>query len=543
MSQSMSDNNSIRTLWEQFEQTTSKQSKNTALVYGTCKLSYGALATSVQCVIGAIQSLSPKPGDRIALVANKTPETVSLILAALHMRVVLVIINPLLKAPQLKHIIEDSGACTLLCGSRTIQHLVVQGHIPCSLQKLILTPEPNATKNSNNMGSGWKILPDLIDEIKPQGWQQFIECAIDSTVEATYRPVGDDLAVILYTSGSTGKPKGVMISHTNLFYGALSVSTYLGNSHNDRILALMPFSFDYGLNQLMSSIVSGATLVLYDYIVPRGLVEKVVEQRITGIPAVPHLWDQLIKIKWPNMHHLRYITSTGGRLQEPTIQKLMQILPGTSIFSMYGFTEAFRATYLPPEELPVRPKSIGKAVPYANVLVVDEFGRDLPPFENGELVQSGLLVSQGYWNDPEGTASKIHHRQIEGNSGEVYAWSGDLAYKDDEGYIYFVSRKDDMVKLNGHRVSPSEIETTLLSCPWINQASVLCVPDARFGNVAVAFIVLASPAEPIELSQWCKKMLPPYMVPTQWKILDSLPLTPNNKIDKDMLIAYLTGLN
>jgi len=352
-------------------------------------------------------------------------------------------------------------------------------------------------------------------------------------------PTGSELAVILYTSGSTGKPKGVMLSHANVFYGARCVSTYLQNSDKDRILALMPLSFDYGLSQLTSAMFSGATLMLYDYVIPRALIDVVVENRITGIPAVPHLWDQMVKIDWPEDHHVRYITNTGGRLQLPTIHKLMQKLPNTKVFSMYGFTEAFRACYLPPEELAVRPTSVGKAVPHAKVLVVDETGKEQAPFQHGELIQSGLIVSQGYWKDPDVTKALIHRREIEGDSGELYAWSGDLAYKDEEGYIYFVSRKDDLVKLNGHRVSPSEIESTLVTCPWISQACVLCVPDKRFGNVAVAFVVVENAVDVSKLSQWCKKMLPMYMVPVHWKLVEKLPLTPNKKIDKASLFSYL----
>jgi len=302
---------------------------------------------------------------------------------------------------------------------------------------------------------------------------------------------------------------------------------------------MMPLSFDYGLSQLTSSIVSGAALVLYDYILPRALVNAVTKHRITGIPAVPHVWDQLVKIDCPEVPCLRYITNTGGKLHTPTIELLMHKLPGVALYSMYGFTEAFRASYLSPEELPVRPSSVGKAVPFATVLIVDEAGKEQPPFTHGELIQAGLLVSQGYWNDPAGTAAKIHPRGVGGDSLKPYAWSGDIAYKDDEGYIYFVSRKDDMVKLNGHRTSPSEIESTLVRCPSISQASVLSKPDARFGNVIVAFVVLESPTETKKLTQWCQKMLPPYMVPAQWEFLDEFPLTPNNKVDKEKLGRFL----
>ena len=533
-------NQAVKTLWQCFDLTVREQGHRTALVHGEREITYSALSTSVQAVENALRKLKPVPGERLAIIADKTPEVVIALLAALRVKIVLVLINPVLKTRQIEHILQDSGATTLMCQPHKWEHLLTDGSASNCLERVILIPgllHTYDTLVTNNSRGKYGNKTDKINTVTVQKWNQFIRDCADTESIASTQPSAEDHALILYTSGSTGKPKGVMLSHANLFHGALSVSTYLDNNQEDRILALMPLSFDYGLSQLTSAMYCGATLVLYDYLIPRGVTDVVSQQRITGVPAVPHLWNQLVKIEWPDVPHLRYITSTGGRLQLSTILLLTEKLPGTAIYSMYGFTEAFRATFLPPKEISQRPESIGKAVPHANIFIVDDDGRELPAGKHGELVQSGPLVSLGYWNDPNGTAAKFRHSEENSGSSELYAWSGDLAYKDEDGYIHFVSRKDDQVKLNGYRSSPSEIETTLAACPWIDGVCVLCIPDLRFGSVAVAFVVLNKPIELAELSQWSKNELPSFMVPGKWIILNELPVTANNKIDKQGLRA------
>lgn len=541
---------SMDTLWAQFSATVDRHPRKCALVSCRQNILYGELSVHVHAAKIGLSGLQREPGERFAIIAKKTPDIVTAILAALHLRVVLVIINPLLKASQIEHILVDSGATTILCDSFNVKHLFLGKAIPASLKQIVLMPD---SPNQQNPATETSALDDTLAQINTtlknqaavtlHDWQHLINNPRAAELDIVSTPSSNELAVILYTSGSTGTPKGVMLSHGNLFHGALSVSTYLQNNEHDRILALMPFSFDYGLSQLTTAVLSGASLVLYDYLVPRGVIDIVCRHKITGIPAVPHLWDQLVKVDWPKMKHLRYITSTGGRLQLSTTEKLTEKFPNTHIYSMYGFTEAFRATFLPPNQLTERPGSIGKAVPSSEVLVVGTDGRELKAFEHGELIQSGPLVSQGYWNDPVGTAAKIHQRDVDSPSGKHFAWSGDEAYKDEDGYIYFVSRMDDLVKLNGYRVSPSEIEVALLYCPWVNEASILIVPDERLGNVAVAFVVLTMPVEPGRLTRWCKTKLPAYMVPARWIVLEKLPTTPNKKIDRTALLEYYSSEN
>ena len=345
-------------------------------------------------------------------------------------------------------------------------------------------------------------------------------------------------AFILYTSGSTGTPKGVMLTHSNLAYGAASVSQYLKNTDSDRVLALMPLSFDYGLSQITSAIHVGACTVLYDYFLPKGVIDAVVRYKITGLPAVPHVWDQLVNITWPDVPHLRYLTNTGGRMNENTSQKLASTLPNAAIYLMYGFTEAFRSTYLPPEQVAIRPRSIGKAVPHATVLIVDEHGVEVPPNTVGELIHSGPLVTAGYWNDSALTQTKFRrrHANTHGDSGERFAWSGDLCTRDEEGFLYFVSRRDDQVKLRGYRVNPLEIEETIAGCPQVIEVCVVCVPHSQVDTAAIALFVSES-ADIVEtVDAYCRTHLPGYMVPHAIIQRDALPASPNNKIDRQQLM-------
>ena len=520
--------------WANLQAIARDDPERTALLGDNVHISYQSLSDSATAVAGSLAAMGVLRGDRVALIATKTPVSIAAILGALQLGAVIVPINPLLKSRQRAHIVRDSGAKTVFCSTSEATDLLTDKNLSALISIVVNTGLVNEVAKSR--------LDSLIgvDIIK---WTDLLAMGRIAASECQ-QDISDDLGAILYTSGSTGSPKGVMLTRSNLHHGALGISTYLSNTQEDRILALMPLSFDYGLSQLTSAIHCGACLVLHDYLFPKAVIDSVLKHRITGLPAMPHLWDRLMGVRWPDTPWLRYATSTGGSLQQPTIEAIGNRLPNTALYSMYGFTEAFRATYLPPAQSLLKPASVGIAVPYAKVLVVDADGRETAPLEHGEIIQSGELVTAGYWNDPKSTSQKFRTRPaICGNiDTATYAWSGDVGYKDADGYLYFVSRNDDIIKLNGHRVSPAEIEKNLISCDLLDEVCVLCVPDLRFGNTAIAIVVAKNEVLVSDLTNWARLNLPSFMVPTEWYCLPELPTSANNKVDRSFLLSqYQNG--
>jgi acyl-CoA ligase (AMP-forming) (exosortase A-associated) len=352
--------------------------------------------------------------------------------------------------------------------------------------------------------------------------------------------IDKDLAAIIYTSGSTGKPKGVMLSHAQVLAGGNIVSTYLEISAQDRILSILPFSFDAGLNQLMTAFQQGGTLVMMSFVFAREIVQMLLDERITGMGGVPTLWSLLAQSSSGLHRHalpqLRYLTNTGGRLPQKVLATLRQALPTTKVFLMYGLTEAFRSTYLPPEELDRRPTSIGKAIPNTEILVVNDQGQRCKQGEIGELVHRGPTVSMGYWGQPELTARVLRPHPLlppELGDGERVCYSGDLVWMDEEGFLYFVGRRDNMIKSSGFRISPSEVEEVLFQSGKVREAAVIGIPDDMLGQAIKAFVV---PAEGVaidsaSLLDFCAEKLPRYMVPKVAEILQVLPKTSSGKVD------------
>ncbi|HHW78302.1 MAG TPA: AMP-binding protein, partial [Xanthomonadaceae bacterium] len=293
----------------------------------------------------------------------------------------------------------------------------------------------------------------------------------------------------------------------------------------------------------------GARAVLMDYLLPRDVVATVVRDGITGLAAVPPMWVQLAQLDWPTaaVDSLRYFTNSGGAMPRATLAALRRALPKTTPFLMYGLTEAFRSTYLPPEELDRRPDSIGKAIPSAEVLVVREDGAPCAPGEPGELVHRGSLVALGYWNDPARTAERF--RPAPGQHPglpllELAVWSGDTVRADEDGFLYFIGRKDDLIKTSGYRVSPTEIEEVLYGSGQLAEAAALGVPHPALGQAVVAVVKpLRDALNESELIAHCKRHLPNFMVPLQIVVRSAdLPRNPNGKIDRKILAEDLRTL-
>jgi acyl-CoA synthetase (AMP-forming)/AMP-acid ligase II len=352
--------------------------------------------------------------------------------------------------------------------------------------------------------------------------------------------VEPDLAAILYTSGSTGKPKGVVLSHLNIVAGARIVTEYLGITENDRLLSLLTFGFDYGLNQLTTAFLNKAQIVLMEYLFPRDVVTAAKRFSVTAIANVAAGWIQLVDLPGftnENLPSLRYITNSGGAVPENVVRKLREKLPRTRIFLMYGLTEAFRSTYLDPSLVDTHPTSMGKAIPGEEILVVDEHGKPVKPGETGELVHRGVLVAQGYWNAPELTAVRYRRNPLQSPEvpvPEMVVFSGDQVRIDAEGLLYFVGRKDEMIKSSGNRISPTEVEEMLHASGLVQDAMALGVPHDVWGQAVCAVVVPAAGkalAEK-ELVDACRKSMPPYMVPARVEIWESLPRNANGKLDR-----------
>jgi acyl-CoA ligase (AMP-forming) (exosortase A-associated) len=499
--------------------------KGLALVHGDEQIQYSLLQDEVSNFAAGLHSQGIQAGDRVAIYLPKQPETVYGIFGAAAAGAAFVPVNPILKPRQVAHILKDSGARILLTSWQRLEALSEILQECGELSAVVLVDEPLPHK------------PSLQQSLISYG--EFIQPSRDGAFHAR---CGEDLAAILYTSGSTGNPKGVALSHRNLVLGAESVAEYLGNSGSDRILSVLPLSFDAGLSQLTTAFSAGSSLFLLNYLMPRDVIKAVTRHQITGLTAVPPLWNQLCELPWPDaaQQSLRYIASTGGAMPVSTTRSLQAALPTTDVFLMYGLTEAFRSTFLAPEEATYRPESIGKAIPNAEIYVVDDQGKECDVNVPGELVHCGPLVSMGYWQDATATEQRFKPapRLNSPYRNDPAVWSGDTAYRDDEGYLYFVGRNDDMIKTSGYRVSPEEIEDIAMDSNLLNQATALGLPHKTLGQ-AILLLGVARQAQDQdcadEILAYCRQQMPGYMVPSSLVLVAQLPLNQNGKIDRAAL--------
>jgi acyl-CoA ligase (AMP-forming) (exosortase A-associated) len=500
-----------------------------ALAYGSMRLCYAELANAVGLAAGSFLALGMERGDRVAIYLEKRIETVVAMFGAAAAGGVFVPVNPLLKPAQVTFILNDCDATVLVTSVDRFR--LLQSMLPTcpDLHTVVVIGMDEQSDLSGMSG------------LRSRSWEKALACAV---LAEGQRSVDTDMAAILYTSGSTGKPKGVVLSHRNLVAGATSVASYLENNAQDRILAALPLSFDYGLSQLTTAFHVGATAVLMNHLLPRDIVKMVEAERITGLAGVPPLWMQLAQLNWSENTTLRYITNSGGAMPRTTLDSLRAALPNARPYLMYGLTEAFRSTYLPPSELDARPDSMGKAIPNAEVLVLRPDGSVCAPGEPGELVHRGALVSMGYWKDPQRTAERfrILPRAHDGlPMPEIAVWSGDIVRTDEDGFLYFIGRNDDMIKTSGYRVSPTEVEDVIYEIDQIAEAAAIGVPHPTLGQ---AIVVVIHPGEAVRFDPdavlaACKQQLPTYMVPgriAQWD--GSLPRNPNGKIDRKLLAAH-----
>ena len=475
----------------------------TALVVGEELLTYRQFDESVGRAASALLTRGLRPGDRVASWMGKTRVACVMPLAAARAGLVHVPINPVLKHGQAAHILADSGARLLIANRARL----------------------------DSLGSGELAYANMIAS---EDWKDGSEALPPSN-----RDPGE-LAALFYTSGSTGRPKGVMLSHANLWLGAVSVAHYLGLRPDDRVLAVLPLAFDYGQNQLLGAWACGARAIAFDYLLPRDVVRAVRRHDVTVLAGVPPLWLQLAEQDWADAgRSLRTLTNTGGHLPEPLVRRLRTLFPQAKLHLMYGLTEAFRSASLDPALADDHPDSVGTAVPFAELMIVKPDGSEAASGEEGELVHAGPLVGQGYWNDPERTAARYKPAPTFSNLGGTAVWSGDTFIRGEDGLLRFRGRDDAMIKVSGNRISPTEIEEAALASGAASDAAAFGIPDERLGQAIVLLAVAKEGGTEEKLRDYFRSELPPHMQPRDiiWK--DKLPTSPNGKLDRARLKAEI----
>lgn len=480
-------------------------------------VSFSELLHSALTTAEVLREIGIEPSDRVGICMEKTVDQVVAILGVLFANAVVVPILPRLKGPNIRHIIENSGMTAMITDTDRLREVTEFGH-----RTRLITGHGQVSED-------WPNLPYM---------RRFVQ-AVDH-----FDRIGNDNAAIIYSSGSTGRSKGILISHRNLADGADIVAEYLGTLEDDRIGCVLSFNFDYGMNQIWQAIRTGCTLILHELALPNDLFALLARERATALPVMPvfisKMFDRRLKVDTSrfDLSSIRCVCSTGGRLSADMIADLRSAFPSARIFSMFGLTEAFRGTYLPPERLEAFPTSVGRAVPDCEILVLDENGDECPPQVVGELVQRGATVTKGYWNDPENTAKTFRtHPRF---PGETLVFSGDRVYKDANGFVYFVARADDMIKTKGFRVSPTEVETEVLRHPEVREVVAFAVPNISVGeDVACAYTSVDGKAVPdAVLKQFLKTQLPNHMVPAILIHFETFPILGNaGKYDRKEIKA------
>ena len=512
--------------------TAARFSSEEALVHGDQRLTYAEISGLVAGLAQSLRDAGLRRGERVGIYLEAGIPQVLSIFGVSQAGCVFVPINAFLFPEQVAHIACDCGISVLITTATKLESLAPVLQSTPSVRFVVVVDgkqHPQIALPVHEFDTMTKAKPHTL-------WQDW--------------GIGKDLAAILYTSGSTGKPKGVMLSHGNVIAGSTIVSTYLQITHADRILAVLPFSFDAGLNQLTTAFQQGGTLVLINFVFARQIVEALTKERITGLAGVPTVWSLLAQ---PNSTlsknpppALRYITNTGGAMPQNVLKTLQTLLPSSQIFLMYGLTEAFRSTYLPPGELDRRPTSMGKAIPDTEILLINDRGQLCKPGEVGELVHRGPTVSLGYWGNKDATDRVLRPNPLlptEMGEVEKVCYSGDLVKMDEDGFLYYVGRRDTMIKSSGYRISPTEVEEAVFQSGKVRHAAAIGVPDEMLGQ-AVKIFVVPRDGEPVDKEAvllFCGEKLPRYMVPKFIEEVPDLPRTSSGKVDYPSL-RRLEGL-
>jgi amino acid adenylation domain-containing protein len=483
-----------------------------AVVDGDRRTTYGELQARVQALAARLHALGLRRGDRVVVHMRKCLEEVVALFACWRLGLVAVDVHASWTAEQLAYVAADAGARALLTDARRARELAT-------------LPPPIA----HGLVAGDEAVGPFSAWPAPGG------AAPDVPL------LDQDLAAIMYTSGSTGSPKGVMFTHTNLLVGARAVARYTGQGPDERLLSVLPFNFDYGLNQLLTAFLVGARIVLMPLAMPSALVQTMAAEGVTGMAAVPPVWVPLVRYLQAAptpLPTLRYVTNSGGALPAPILDALPQVFPGVRIHLMYGLTEAFRSTALPPERFAAKPGSIGRAVPNVETFVVVPGRGPAAPGEVGELVHRGSLITRGYWNRPERTDARIRPvPELPWLGDEKLVWSGDLVRMDDDGDLWFVGRTDAMIKSMGFRVSPTEVEDVVFRSGLVTHVVAFGVPDDVAGKVIEVCVAHPQPVDRAAVLAWARAHLPSHMAPRAVHVWPGdMPRTAAGKIDVPAVI-------
>ncbi len=488
-----------------------------AVVTAETRLTYRELARRASALAAGLRRRGVRRGDRVAVYMENDPAVAVGIYAASLAGAAFLVINPQTRADKLRYILEDSGAAALVSDARLAG---VYGDVVAELPALRAVVEQGAEPSGV---PGAETLADVVAEGAPLPPCEAIPL---------------DLAALVYTSGSTGNPKGVMLSHRNMVFTQQSVAEYLRLAADDRILNVVPLAFDYGLYQLLMSVHLGATLVLEtSFSFPVQVIRRVQEERVTVFPGVPTVFAALLSSHRKSpvaMPTVRRVTNTAAHLPDDYVPGLLEMCPDALVFKMYGLTECKRVCYLEPELIARKPGSVGKAIPGTEVFVLDDDGEPVAPGETGVLYVRGPHVMMGYWNLPEETAHMLKPGRY---PGERMLCTHDFFRVDDEGFLYFVGRSDDIIKSRGEKVSPVEVENVLHAIPGVKEAAVIGVHDELLGQAVRAFVVLDEGTSMDERTfrRHCLARLESYMVPRDVVFVDDLPRTATGKVRKKSL--------
>lgn len=498
-----------------------KNPDKTALVFQEERLTYREIDYISNQFANALIKSGLKRGDRVSILLDNSVETVVSIFSVLKAGGVFSTLSPTLKSKKLEYILNHSEASFFITHKNKLEVVSAAVENNPSIKSVIIQGYSSEERGSVND--------------RYIGWGDFINGNTSDSPRT--QCINIDLANIIYTSGSTGEPKGVMMTHLNMVSAATSITQYLENHEDDIILNVLPLSFDYGLYQLLMAFKCGATLVLeksFNY--PYVIIDRIKKERVTGFPGVPTIFAMLLNLNLEkfDFSSLRYISNTGAALPVNHIKAFRNVMPHVKIYSMYGLTECKRVSYLPPEEIDRRPSSVGKGMPNEEVYIVNENGERLGPGETGELVVRGANVMKGYWRAPEETALRLRPGIY---PDEKVLYTGDLFRMDDEGFLYFVARKDDLIKTRGERVSPKEVENALHEIEGVAEAAVIPVSDEILGSAIKAFIRVKDNHAITEqdILRYCSGNLEVFMVPKYVEFVDSFVKTSSGKIDKKVL--------